>query len=64
MDTKAIGEILGPRFDAVSEDGARALKELLRIFHLPPQIELVLVHHDARMFESRRSRFRLVAFVK
>jgi SAM-dependent methyltransferase len=28
MDTKAIGKILGPRFDAVSEDGARALKEL------------------------------------
>jgi SAM-dependent methyltransferase len=28
MDTKAIGEILGPRFDAVSEDGGRALKEL------------------------------------
>jgi SAM-dependent methyltransferase len=27
MDTKAIGKILGPRFDAVSEDGARALKE-------------------------------------
>jgi len=28
MDTKAIGEILGPRFDAVSGDGALALKEL------------------------------------
>jgi len=28
MDTEAIGKILGPRFDAVSEDGARALKEL------------------------------------
>jgi SAM-dependent methyltransferase len=28
MDTKAIGEILGPRFDAVAADGARALKEL------------------------------------
>jgi SAM-dependent methyltransferase len=28
MDTKAIGRILGPRFDGVSEDGARALKEL------------------------------------
>lgn len=28
MDTKAIGKILGPRFDAVSGDGARALKEL------------------------------------
>jgi 2-polyprenyl-3-methyl-5-hydroxy-6-metoxy-1,4-benzoquinol methylase len=28
MDTKAIGEILGPGFDAVSRDGARALNEL------------------------------------
>ncbi len=28
MDTKAIGKILGPRFGAVSRDGARALKEL------------------------------------
>src|SRR6476619_5612888 len=28
MDTKAIGRILGPRFDGVAEDGARALKEL------------------------------------
>ena len=28
MDVKAIGKILGPRFDAVSVDGARALKEL------------------------------------
>jgi hypothetical protein len=28
MDTKAIGKILNPRFDAVSGDGARALKEL------------------------------------
>jgi SAM-dependent methyltransferase len=28
VDTKAIGKILGPRFDAVSADGARALKEL------------------------------------
>ncbi|MBI2687351.1 MAG: class I SAM-dependent methyltransferase [Acidobacteria bacterium] len=28
MDTKAIGKILGPRFDAVPADGARALKEL------------------------------------
>jgi SAM-dependent methyltransferase len=28
MDTKAISKILGPRFDAVSEDGARALQEL------------------------------------
>jgi SAM-dependent methyltransferase len=28
MDSKAIGKILGPRFDGVSLDGARALKEL------------------------------------
>lgn len=28
MDSKAIGRILGPRFDAVAEDGARALQEL------------------------------------
>lgn len=28
MDSKAIGKILGSRFDGVSEDGARALKEL------------------------------------
>ena len=28
MDTKAIGKILGPRFNVISEDGARALKEL------------------------------------
>ena len=28
MDTKAIGAILGPGFDAVSEDGARALHEI------------------------------------
>jgi 2-polyprenyl-3-methyl-5-hydroxy-6-metoxy-1,4-benzoquinol methylase len=28
METKAIGRILGPQFDAVSEDGARVLKEL------------------------------------
>jgi len=28
MDTKAIGKILGPRFDTVSGDGARALKKL------------------------------------
>ena len=28
MDAKAIGKILGPRFDAVSEGGARPLKEL------------------------------------
>jgi len=28
MDTKAIGQILGPRFEAVSADGARALEEL------------------------------------
>jgi SAM-dependent methyltransferase len=28
MNTEAIGEILGPRFDAVAGDGARALNEL------------------------------------
>lgn len=28
MDLKAIAEILGPRFDVVATDGARALKEL------------------------------------
>lgn len=28
VDTKAIGKILGSRFDVVAEDGARALKEL------------------------------------
>ncbi len=28
MDTKAISEILGPQFQAVAEDGARALQEL------------------------------------
>ena len=28
MDTNAIGEILGPRFDAASGDGARTLKGL------------------------------------
>lgn len=28
MDTRTIGKILGPRFDAVSGDGARALKEI------------------------------------
>src|SRR5271170_5023729 len=28
MDTKAIGKILGSRFEEVSEDGARALREL------------------------------------
>jgi len=28
MDTKAIGKILGPKFDAISGDGERALQEL------------------------------------
>jgi protein-L-isoaspartate O-methyltransferase len=28
MDTKAIAEVLGQRFDAVAADGARAIREL------------------------------------
>ena len=37
MDTKTIGKILGPRFDAVSGDGDRALKEL----ELPPDAAIL-----------------------
>jgi SAM-dependent methyltransferase len=37
MDTKVMAKILGPRFDAVSEDGGRALKEL----RLPPDAAIL-----------------------
>ena len=37
MDTKAIGKILGPKFDAVSGDGQRALQEL----GLPPDAAIL-----------------------
>jgi SAM-dependent methyltransferase len=37
MDTKAIGKILGPKFDAVSGDGERALQEL----GLPPNAAIL-----------------------
>ena len=37
MDTKAMAKIRGPRFDAVSEDGGRALKEL----RLPPDAAIL-----------------------
>ena len=37
MDTKAIGKILGPKFDAVSGDGERALQEL----GLPPDAAML-----------------------
>jgi SAM-dependent methyltransferase len=37
MDTKVMAKILGPRFDAVSEDGDRALKEL----RLPPDAAIL-----------------------
>jgi SAM-dependent methyltransferase len=37
MDTKAIGKILGPKFDAVSGDGQRALQEL----RLPPDAAIL-----------------------
>jgi SAM-dependent methyltransferase len=39
MDTKAIGKILGPKFDAVSGDGQRALQEL----GLPPDAAILEV---------------------
>jgi ubiquinone/menaquinone biosynthesis C-methylase UbiE len=37
MDIKAIGKLLGPRFDAVAGDGARALNEL----GLPPDAAIL-----------------------
>jgi len=37
MDIKAIGKLLGPRFDAVAGDGVRALNEL----GLPPDAAIL-----------------------
>jgi hypothetical protein len=56
MDTKVMAKILGPRFDAVSEDGGRALKEL----RLPPDAAILDVGTGNGNFANDR-RGRAVA---